>query len=107
MRAWRAFAGQQEQGEAQQWQESAPSGPPTGVAVFAADSTIRSLMDPHGRIAHWSEFDRAAISPPWKSPTCSPPTSAPSAVPCADVQLSPAPAPPLATIPKPPSTAQH
>ena len=55
MQAWRAFAAQQEQGAAQ----SAPeSGPPTGVAVFAADSTIRSLMDPHGQIKHWSEYDR-------------------------------------------------
>ena len=34
------------------------SGPPTGVAVFAADTTIRSLMDPLGRIEHWSEYDR-------------------------------------------------
>jgi hypothetical protein len=24
----------------------------------AADSTIRSLMDPLGRIGHWSEYDR-------------------------------------------------
>jgi pimeloyl-ACP methyl ester carboxylesterase len=55
MQAWRAFAAQQEQGDAQQWQQP---GPPTGVAVFAADSTIRSLMDPGGRIAHWSEFGR-------------------------------------------------
>jgi len=33
-------------------------GPPAGVAVFAADNTIRSVMDPQGRISHWSEFDR-------------------------------------------------
>jgi pimeloyl-ACP methyl ester carboxylesterase len=56
-RAWRALAAQQESGEAQQWQGEG-SGPPTGVAVFAADTTIRSLMDPLGRIEHWSEFDR-------------------------------------------------
>ena len=55
MQAWRAFAAQQEQGAAQPWQGT---GPPTGVAVFAADSTIRSLMDPLGRIEHWSEYDR-------------------------------------------------
>jgi pimeloyl-ACP methyl ester carboxylesterase len=54
MQAWRAFAAQQESGAAQPWQ----AGPPTGVAVFAADTTIRSLMDPLGRIEHWSEYDR-------------------------------------------------
>ena len=54
MQAWRAFAAHQEPGTAQSWQ----TGPPTGVAVFAADSTIRSLMDPHGQIKHWSEYDR-------------------------------------------------
>jgi pimeloyl-ACP methyl ester carboxylesterase len=57
MQAWRAFAAQQEsdgpqQGPGEQY------GTPTGVAVFAADSTIRSLMDPLGRIDHWSEYDR-------------------------------------------------
>src|SRR6266851_3852342 len=57
MQAWRAFAAQQESGEARQWQGE-QAGPPTGVAVFAADSTIRSLMDPLGTIKHWSEFDR-------------------------------------------------
>ena len=55
MRAWRAFAAQQDEGAAQAWQGP---GVPTGVAVFAADSTIRSLMDPLGRIGHWSEYDR-------------------------------------------------
>jgi pimeloyl-ACP methyl ester carboxylesterase len=54
MRAWRDL-------EAQQPPEGAasppPPGPPTGVAVFAADTTIRGLMDPAGRIEHWSEFD--------------------------------------------------
>jgi pimeloyl-ACP methyl ester carboxylesterase len=57
MRAWRAFAAQQESGEARQWQGER-TGPPTGVAVFAADSTIRTLMDPLGKIEHWSEYDR-------------------------------------------------
>ncbi len=56
MQAWRAFAAQQASAEASH--EIEQSGPPTGVAVFAADSTIRSLMDPAGRIEHWSEYDR-------------------------------------------------
>ena len=29
-----------------------------GVAVFAADTTIRGVMDPTGHIEHWWEFDR-------------------------------------------------
>ncbi|MCW2940943.1 MAG: Microsomal epoxide hydrolase [Actinomycetia bacterium] len=51
MQAWRAMA-------AQPSSESPQPVTPTGVAVFAADSTIRSLMDPTGRIEHWSEYDR-------------------------------------------------
>jgi epoxide hydrolase len=57
MQAWRAFAAQQASGDAPQWQDQG-SAPPTGVAVFAADTTIRSLMDPLGTIKHWSEYDR-------------------------------------------------
>ncbi|MES9543423.1 alpha/beta fold hydrolase [Actinomadura sp. NPDC000600] len=51
MQAWKAFAAT----------ESGPSPKPdvpVGVAVFAADSTIRSLMDPDGDIGHWSEYDQ-------------------------------------------------
>jgi epoxide hydrolase len=51
MQAWRAMA-------AQPSSESPQPVTATGVAVFAADSTIRSLMDPTGRIEHWSEYDR-------------------------------------------------
>jgi epoxide hydrolase len=57
MQAWRAFAAQQASGGAPQWQDQG-SAAPTGVAVFAADTTIRSLMDPLGTIKHWSEYDR-------------------------------------------------
>jgi epoxide hydrolase len=57
MRAWRAFAAQQEPDAVKQGQDE-QAGPPTGVAVFAADTTIRSLMDPLGQIEHWSEYDR-------------------------------------------------
>ncbi|MBB6346173.1 pimeloyl-ACP methyl ester carboxylesterase [Nonomuraea muscovyensis] len=57
MRAWRAFAAQQEQ-EQRPADAGQRQGPPTGVAVFAADTTIRSIMDPAGLIAHWSEYDR-------------------------------------------------
>ncbi|WP_219469854.1 epoxide hydrolase family protein [Nonomuraea rhizosphaerae] len=57
MKAWKAMVAQQSQQSEgnQDWQSQ---GPPTGVAVFAADSTIRHLMDPYGAIKHWSEYDR-------------------------------------------------
>ncbi len=66
MQAWRAFAARP--GSAAAHGESEQSGPPTGVAVFAADSTIRSLMDPAGRIEHWSEFDRGGHFPAMEVP---------------------------------------
>src|SRR5262249_4068506 len=52
MQAWRASAAAQGAGEGGP-AGGAPAAPPTGVAVFAADSTIRSLLDPDGTIAHW------------------------------------------------------
>lgn len=67
MKAWREFAAQQanagswgddsggDSGDDGGWET--PAGPPTGVAVFAADTTIRSLLDPSGSIAHWTEHD--------------------------------------------------
>jgi hypothetical protein len=48
--------------------ESERSGPPTGVAVFAADTTIRDVMDPAGQIEHWSEFDRGGHFPAMEVP---------------------------------------
>jgi pimeloyl-ACP methyl ester carboxylesterase len=48
--------------------ETPSAGPPLGVAVFAADSTIRSLMDPTGRIERWSEFDRGGHFPAMEVP---------------------------------------
>ena len=45
-----------------------PAGPPTGYAVFAGDNTIRSLVDPAGAIAHWSEFDRGGHFPAMEVP---------------------------------------
>ena len=35
-----------------------PGGPPTGAAVFAADNSIRSVIDPNGDLVHWTEYDR-------------------------------------------------
>jgi epoxide hydrolase len=63
MQAYRAIAGQQA-GGGQDW----PAGPPTGYAVFAGDTTIRSLVDPAGTVAHWSEFDRGGHFPAMEVP---------------------------------------
>jgi epoxide hydrolase len=46
-----------ETAHAQDW--PGPSDVPQGWAVFAAhDDLVRRLVDPDGRIGHWSEFDR-------------------------------------------------
>ena len=45
-----------------------PTGPPAAVAVFAADTTIRSVMDPQGRFARWTEFDRGGHFPGLETP---------------------------------------
>lgn len=46
----------------------APAGPPTGVAVFAADNTIRAVMDPAGAMVHWTEYDRGGHFPGMETP---------------------------------------
>jgi len=66
MQAYRQMAAQQSQGSGDKPGE--PSGPPTGVAVFAADTTIRSIFDPGNTIKHWSEFDRGGHFPAMEVP---------------------------------------
>jgi pimeloyl-ACP methyl ester carboxylesterase len=51
---------------AQEWGEEGPA--PTGLAVFGKDSVTRRLMDPEGKIAHWSEFDRGGHFPAMEQP---------------------------------------
>jgi epoxide hydrolase len=41
---------------------------PTGVAVFASDTTIRPIFDPGNRIAHWSQFGRGGHFPAMEVP---------------------------------------
>ncbi|WP_171058147.1 epoxide hydrolase family protein [Modestobacter altitudinis] len=41
---------------------------PAGVAVFAADTTVRRIFDPTDRISHWSEFDRGGHFPAMETP---------------------------------------
>lgn len=76
MRAWREFAAHQAAGGSGSDGDDAggqsdwgamPPAPPTAVAVFAADTTIRSLLDPTGT-AHWSEFDQGGHFPAMEVP---------------------------------------
>ena len=70
MQAWRAIAAQQAEqpgGHGDAGSRAEPSGPPTGVAVFAADTTIRPLLDPDNTM-HWSEFDRGGHFPAMEVP---------------------------------------
>lgn len=66
MQAWREMAARESQGNGAH--DTRPSGPPTGVAVFAADTTIRTLMEATGEIEHWSEFDRGGHFPAMEVP---------------------------------------
>jgi hypothetical protein len=45
-----------------------PKAPPMGVSVFAADHSIRSLLDPDGVMASWSELDRGGHFPAMETP---------------------------------------
>ncbi len=68
IQAWRELvAGQGDDSSESGW-HAAPSGPPLGYAVFAADSTIRSLADPAGQVQHWSEFDTGGHFPAMEVP---------------------------------------
>ncbi|OKJ92737.1 epoxide hydrolase family protein [Amycolatopsis sp. CB00013] len=44
----------------------APAGPPRGIAVFAGDTTIRSLQD--GPVEHWAEYDTGGHFPAMEVP---------------------------------------
>jgi pimeloyl-ACP methyl ester carboxylesterase len=70
MQAWRQMAALQAAEPAAAEAEgpgAEAAGPPTGVAVFAADSTIRARLDP-GQTMHWSEFDRGGHFPAMEAP---------------------------------------
>lgn len=69
------YEGMQAYREMMKWQRqdneaAAPMtlGPPRGVAVFAADTTIRSLFDPGNTIAHWSQFAQGGHFPAMEVP---------------------------------------
>ncbi|MFI6476834.1 epoxide hydrolase family protein [Nonomuraea sp. NPDC050663] len=63
MQAWKAMASSSHEPT-----NYAPQGPPTGVAVFAADNSIRSAVGPAGAAEHWSEFDRGGHFPAMEAP---------------------------------------
>jgi hypothetical protein len=46
----------------------APALPPLGVAVFAADTGIRRVMERDREVEHWSEFDRGGHFPAMEDP---------------------------------------
>lgn len=69
------YEGMQAYREMMKWQPQdggssaqTPAGPPRGVAVFAADTTIRSLFDPGNTIQHWSEFAQGGHFPAMEVP---------------------------------------
>ncbi|KAA1419761.1 epoxide hydrolase [Mumia zhuanghuii] len=68
IQAWKQMMAQAgDSGHGSEGWES-PEAPPTGYAVFAADTTVRSLADPAGEIAHWSNFDRGGHFPAMEVP---------------------------------------
>jgi hypothetical protein len=66
MQAWRQMVASHPQAAASDAVHAAA--PPKGVAVFAADTTIRRVMDPTGTIEHWSNFDRGGHFPAMETP---------------------------------------
>jgi len=65
MQAFRQFV---EQHGGEGGDPTAGLGVPTGVSVFAADVSIRSVVDPSGAVAHWSEHDRGGHFPAMETP---------------------------------------
>jgi pimeloyl-ACP methyl ester carboxylesterase len=62
MQAFKAFVG--EAGSAPLSAGDAP----LGVAVFAGDNSIRSMLDPAGTVARWTEYDRGGHFPGLEAP---------------------------------------
>ncbi|HYI24517.1 MAG TPA: epoxide hydrolase [Thermomicrobiales bacterium] len=67
MQAYRAFVEEMMAG-GEDAMPDLPPGPPQGVAVFAADNSIRDVIYPHGGIAHWAEYDRGGHFPAMEAP---------------------------------------
>ena len=65
VQAWREMAAAQGGSDGDDAELAAP---PKAVAVFAADTTIRGVMDPAGKVERWSEFDRGGHFPAMETP---------------------------------------
>lgn len=65
MQVFREYVAQSGEGESH---GQAGSPKPTGVAVFAADHSIRSVLDPENAVEHWSQFDRGGHFPAMETP---------------------------------------
>jgi len=48
------------------WEATSPA--PVGMAVFAADSLLRYVLNRDGQIEHWSEFERGGHFPAMEAP---------------------------------------
>ena len=69
MQAWRAMTAAADHAPgADAADDNVAAGPPIGHAVFAADTTIKSLVDPTNRVEHWSEFDVGGHFPAMETP---------------------------------------
>jgi pimeloyl-ACP methyl ester carboxylesterase len=68
MQAFAAMAQQGGDAQARGHAISDPHAPPAGVAVFAGDHSIRSLLDPEHTIASWSEYERGGHFPAMEVP---------------------------------------
>ncbi len=56
MQAWKAIVAHQDSAGSGRCRRSPAA--PTGVAVFGAESAIKSFADPAGKIEHWKEYER-------------------------------------------------
>jgi pimeloyl-ACP methyl ester carboxylesterase len=65
MQVYRQMAGD---GEGAPDEEEEEAAVPSAVAVFAADNTIRGVMDPQRRIDHWAEYERGGHFPAMEVP---------------------------------------
>ncbi|WP_436498508.1 epoxide hydrolase family protein [Actinokineospora sp. HUAS TT18] len=64
MEAWRQLT----QAAGGGWGGEPPMAPPRGIAVFAADTTIRGLQEQDGPLEHWAEYDRGGHFPAMEVP---------------------------------------
>jgi hypothetical protein len=63
-----AFRQMTEHGDGDPAGDDDAGGPPFGVAVFAADTTVRSVMDPEGRFTRWTNHDVGGHFPAMEVP---------------------------------------